>query len=342
MYLVTLCYCCCLKVPGPSYADPLHSKPIMIPAVDSVPKHDGRKKFDPAKYDSKECLTVITDRTKMIEEKCADKDGNVTRSGKVLKIDTKKLQEFTYEAYFGLRMAHGAMALLLQEVEHLKKELSESKRANESVTVPKAEIENVIKEYLPTVLKDAVKMTLESPKFVKSYADVLKKAQDGVVETAEKSLDKSIEKALTKNQQEIIESTKAKNDYEMYEKKNKARNIVIRTLPESDSQDPDTRIKHDMELVVSRCEINRKDIVKCYRIGKPKEDKTARPLIVTMSSPDLAEREHRYGLGRKIEEGLWINEDLTTSERVAAWKARTERRARVSRREASQQPRREL
>ena len=199
---------------------------------------------------------------------------------------------------------------------------------------PKEELQQTVKDCLPGIIKDAVKQALESRKLVSSYAEAVKKAQEGVVEKAKSTFDTTLESALVRNQQKIIDSTKAKSDAEEYERKHRRRNIVITNIDESASTENQKRISDDIEALVNQCNIQRQDIVSCFRAGRPRvsEDddssRVPRPIIATLITPELACDMHEYGMGRKVTDKIWINQDLTRSERVAAYNARNARRSR--------------
>ena len=76
--------------------------------------------------------------------------------------------------------------------------------------------------------------------------------------------------------------------------------------------------------------ISDNEIVKCIRAGPKINKRTGikvetRPIIVTVESPELAKRLHKYGNGNRVlSDGKiwWINPDLTLSERQANYRAR--------------------
>ena len=81
----------------------------------------------------------------------------------------------------------------------------------------------------------------------------------------------------------------------------------------------------------------------CYRAGAKRENGDPRLLIVTLSSPSLAEQLHNYGSGARVEttggndcrKDIWINQDLIKSDRDANYHARKlmrEKRAKLEER----------
>lgn len=226
-----------------------------------------------------------------------------------------------------------------EQIKQLKHDLEEAK-ADE--TISKSDIKQTISDCLPAIIQDTVKETLKNKKIIATYANALKSTQEEVVLKAKTTLDMTLEKALVKNQQVIIDSTKMKSDAEDYERRNRARNIVVSGVEESASDENQQRIKHDVDAVVNLCNIPKSQIVKCFRAGRRKQievdsdpDDTVshpRPIIVTLTSPEEAQRYHKFGFGAKIQDGLWINKDQTRSERTAAFNARKARRNRSTNR----------
>lgn len=211
-----------------------------------------------------------------------------------------------------------------EEIDVLKKQL-ENKQVDQSIT--KADLKVTVKEYLPGVIRSTVEEVLKSKQIVNSYSDALKKTQEDISKKANKAFDSTLESALVRNQQQIIDCTKAKNDAEDYERKQRSRNIVITGIDESESDNNRDRIKHDIQLITDTCQIEEQDISKCFRAGKLNPERSRpRPLIVTLNTQDMAQKWHKYGFGRKITDQIWINQDLTRSERIAAFNARQARR----------------
>ena len=248
--------------------------------------------------------------------------------------------------YDALVRAYDLMNSLSSEIEELKAAETVSEEA--VVGIQREEIQQAVRDCLPDIVKETVAIALADQKVTKTYSDALKKAVQEthakITENASKTLDTTIESALVKNQQEIIESTKSKADAENYEKMRKSRNIVIRGISESTSDEAIERMEYDTRAVVDQCGLKRSDIVKIFRAGrlKPRSSEAGeteveadnrsaqRPIIVTMTTPELARETHKHGFGRKISESIWINPDLTRSERIAAWKARKAMRSRVT------------
>lgn len=226
--------------------------------------------------------------------------------------------------YLALCAAHSAMTALSAEVKDLKA--------------------NSTPSGLKETIKEAMTEVLEPLNLKNTYADVIKKTveatQDKIVEktkeTLSQTLDLSIGKALQRNQQEIIEETKAKTDCDNYEKQRKVRNAVIKGVEESQDEDPEKRKMYDLNFV-EQCGLNRDQIVRVFRAGRKEtrdgEVNTRRPMIITFTKPEIAADAHNFGMGIKVRDNIWINPDLTAAERTAAYRAR---QARISQRPSIQ------
>ena len=127
-----------------------------------------------------------------------------------------------------------------------------------------------------------------------------------------------------------------KHDNYMFEKERRSRNIVIGKFPESSAENPSERFQYDLAFVKSVTGLPDNEIVKSIHAG-PKEDRetgdkaTSRPIIVTVQSPELARRLHKFGNGNKvIHDGVewWINPDFTQSDRKVNFRARLHQRMR--------------
>ena len=129
--------------------------------------------------------------------------------------------------------------LLREKSEELEGKLDSP---NPQIVLPEDELKKAIKDCLHTIVKDAVKQALESRKLVSTYADAIKKTQEGIINKAKDTLDTTLSTALKDNQKEIVESTKAKQDADHLERERRSRNIVISNVPESKSTETEVSI----------------------------------------------------------------------------------------------------
>ena len=107
-------------------------------------------------------------------------------------------------------------------------------------------------------------------------------------------------------------------------------NIIIRKVPECNSEDIDARIKHDRTWLVENTDIKKDDIVRCMRPGQ-KRDGNPRPLICQLKNEDLVQRYTEHGKGSKIGDGLpkdslFINVDLSPADQESDFQAQKVRK----------------
>ncbi len=60
---------------------------------------------------------------------------------------------------------------------------------------------------------------------------------------------------MARNQHKIITSTNERADVEEYERRNRARSVVITGIPESKSEENSNRIAHDKAAAVAECTV---------------------------------------------------------------------------------------
>ena len=211
------------------------------------------------------------------------------------------------------------------KLENEKKKLEEERRDEKIST---SDIKGVIKEMLPTVVREATEYRIKESPLKKTYADAIKKTELAIVKKAESTFDNTLQKALAQNQKMILQSNNERADVEDCRRRSRARNIVISGIPESKSTDTQNRIDHDKDSI-AECGIPKDQIVKCWRAGKKETEASilAKPLVVILTTPSKANEYHNYGVGQKVSHGVWINPDLTRLEREAAYKARQANRS---------------
>ena len=174
------------------------------------------------------------------------------------------------------------------------------------------------------VIKDTTKSTVEETR--KTYAASLK---TDLMETIEAGTTvAAVEKVVVKIDQDNLERVK------------RGCNVVINNVEEE--KVPKKAKQADMDFLVKTCEFDKRDIVDCFRAGKPfeREGKTLpRPLVVKLRSKEDVKHYSADGNGfRVLDETVleagkakqyWINQDLCLADRKAQFFVRQERRKRL-------------
>ena len=185
-------------------------------------------------------------------------------------------------------------------------------------------------DILPTVVNDAVKNITSSKKFTKPWIDNFRKSQSEFKGEINKVFRETLKTSLQETQHQTVDAISSRQDLEEYEKKKRSSNIVIRGAPESDCETAAARKEQDTSFVAKICGIRSEEMVKVFRAGKRDENSNSpRPIIVTLTSPDLANRLHKYGNGGRVileKRVWWINPDLTAGERKRQFECREMKR----------------
>ena len=156
----------------------------------------------------------------------------------------------------------------------------------------------------------------------KTWADVAKAEQ------------RNIAAAVAQNTSEsAVKQSMAFINTNMTEMRNRVNNLIIYNIKETAGEDLQTSVHNVLQPLV---DIPRSDIVKAVRLGKLKAENqrtNERTVLVTLRHEEDSKFLHNYKAGRKVEQAdgsghLWINADLTKTERDAAFKLRQQRKAR--------------
>ena len=178
------------------------------------------------------------------------------------------------------------------------------------------EVTDKIEETLASVIENKIE---EKTKEV--FADIVE------------NTNKTIELSHSRVVQSAMQNSREKMDIDHIERERRKSNIVVRDVDESNSNNPQDRKNHDIGWAMDLLDLGREDIVNVFRAGAPRQDgrRTRRPLIITLSSPQLASQVHKHGRGRRVtfrdnpREVFWLNQDLIKSDRIANAKAREAR-----------------
>jgi hypothetical protein len=149
-----------------------------------------------------------------------------------------------------------------------------------------------------------------------------------------KAEQKNIEAQVAQNTSETaVKQSMAFINTNLTEMRNRVNNLIIYNIKETASEDLQTSVHNILQPLV---DIPRSDIVKAVRLGKPvaeNQRKHERTVLVTLRHEEDSKFLHNYKAGRKVDQPgggghLWINADLTKTERDAAFKLREQRKAR--------------
>ena len=160
--------------------------------------------------------------------------------------------------------------------------------------------------------EDSVQQLVSGAKeaITKLYSDVTKTEQKRVIKEV---VEQTSEAALTKGLGRI--------SADLSEQKNRGRNCIVSNIPEGHGGDKATLT----EVVASFGIIEANDVADCKRLGELKPGAN-RLVLVILKREDVAADFHNYGRGRNIEGDVWVNPDLTRTEREARFQMRQDRR----------------
>ena len=141
---------------------------------------------------------------------------------------------------------------------------------------------------------------------------------------------KNQKKAANKQRAELektIANSKRKEIVDNLERQKRSSNICVTHVPESTETDKAKREEDERQIITTLLGLDPDDVKHVFRAGSVKDK--PRALIVALSSPDLASKQHGYGKGRPIRDNednkkilYWVNRDLIKSDRIANFKAR--------------------
>ena len=188
---------------------------------------------------------------------------------------------------------------------------------------------------VPGIVKSVVEATVKAKDFKKTFAEIATGKADRMEKKVEKTVEKTMHTAIKENQQALLKKASQQQDADHYERNRRKRNVVVKNMRESTQKTSKLRYDSDIQMLEEVLEVDKREIITCYRAGVKRENGVPRLLIVTLSTPDLAEQLHNYGSGTRLENSggnkdIWINQDLIKSDRDANYQARKimrERRA---------------
>ena len=161
--------------------------------------------------------------------------------------------------------------------------------------------------------EDSVKELVNGAKeaITKTWADVAKTEQKRVIkEVVEHTSDVALQNSL------------GRISADLSEQKNRTRNCIVSKVREGYGEEG-MSLK-DVVVSISNLDIN--DIAETKRLGERTAGEN-RLILVRLKSEEVAQRFHNFGRGRHLGNNVWVNQDLTRTERAARFQMRQERKA---------------
>ena len=215
----------------------------------------------------------------------------------------------------------------------LSPELKAKLPEEESVETPSiiAEVKKGVEAAMPGMLEKIQEQyttqlenfKTEATQFAgKTWADAAKAEQKNIVAQVAQNTSES-----------AVKQSMAFINTNLTEMRNRVNNLIIYNIKETAGEDLQTSVHSVLQPLV---DIPRSDIVKAVRLGKlvaENQRNNERTVLVTLRHEEDSKFLHNYKAGRKVEQAdgrghLWINADLTKTERDAAFKLRQQRKAR--------------
>ena len=201
----------------------------------------------------------------------------------------------------------------------LSSELREKLKVVEEIE--SSEIKNEVRKEVAACIPDMLKKVEQSittalADFKIESKEVLAKSWADVAKGDHKQL---INEVVEQSSKSALKQSIRLIDSNLTEQRNRSNNIIITNIKEEREEDVSNLVYGVLEPVV---DIPRSDIVKAVRLGKPATGRN-RMILVTLRHEEDAKFLHNYKYGRKVELNvgsgyLWINADLTKTERDAA------------------------
>ena len=209
------------------------------------------------------------------------------------------------------------------------------------ITTMKGESEKQVPRIINAVRQEVEKGVIKIAEGIveqkKTYADMAKGFEDKIVKVATVNKE-MMESVVTTSNTKQAEITESNLNHEQWQRLRRQNNVIIRKVPECNSEDIAARVKYDRNWVIDNTDIAEGDIIRCTRPGQRREGKS-RPLICQLKNEELVQRYTEHGKGSKIGEGppndsLYINKDLSPADQESDFLARKVRKESRSRQES--------
>ena len=214
---------------------------------------------------------------------------------------------------------------------------------NDQMQMDNSKLQNFIKDEFDKIEKAnkeiAKSVSDEESTGKVKFAELLKQNAEEMKNEAKSTIKSTIADEKSKLVKTAMESSQKANDSNYMEREKRKKNVVLVNAPESTKKNVTDQNAEDRELVLELLQVSEEEIKGLYRAGPPlgegknKERTLPRPIIVSLSTPQLAESLHEYGSGKKLiydcydgekklEIPVYCNKDLILSDRVANYEAR--------------------
>lgn len=156
-----------------------------------------------------------------------------------------------------------------------------------------------------------------------------------IIQEAMAEFNKKMEMNFEERIEKIVNEKVKSALEEMKDRERRKDCIIVTNIRESESETSEERLKEDMEGFLNHInkeiEVKREDVVEIVRLGKKIEGRQ-RPMKIKMKSKELKDKVIRcsYSLnkGKRADERVYLNEDLTAKERIKNKELRDEKKRR--------------
>ena len=195
----------------------------------------------------------------------------------------------------------------------------------------KATVRREIKEVMPKVIEElvsVVKSALGENTMQKLVKDANEKISKSWADIAKTEQNRVIKDVVGKTSEIAMKESLSKISADLSEQKTRQRNVIMSNVSEGYGG-TDSSLA-DVVCNFAGHDLSHEEIAYCKRLGE-KRAGVNRLILIVLKKEDCAAELHNFGRGRNLGNGLWINPDLTRTEREAKYIEREKRRERKNR-----------
>ena len=195
----------------------------------------------------------------------------------------------------------------------------------------KATVQREVKAIMPKVVEElvaGVKSALGENSVKQMVKDANEKISKSWADIAKTEQNRVINDVVGKTSELALKESLSKISADLSEQKTRQRNAIISNVPEG-SGGNDSSLA-DVVCNFEGLDLSQDEIAYCKRLGEKKAGLN-RLILIVLKKEDCAVELHNFGRGRNLGNGLWINPDLTRTEREAKYLEREKRRERKNR-----------